>query len=57
MDNNFDGTFAAWPERWYIIWHDQVKEIGEPTTEFGYDRDHFKSQIASYSFHQANKKL
>jgi len=39
MDNNFDISYACWPERFFIIQNLTMKLVGEPTTEFGYDRE------------------
>lgn len=38
MDNTFDNTFAAWPERYYIIYDGVIQYIASPTSEFGFDR-------------------
>jgi len=39
MDNQFDSKYAVWPERYYFIKEGKMEIIGEPTTEFGYDRN------------------
>jgi len=38
MDNEFDSHFASWPERFYIVKNNQLVLVGEPTTEYGFDR-------------------
>jgi type I thyroxine 5'-deiodinase len=38
MANEFDTRFAAWPERFYIVQNNELVLVGEPTTEFGFDR-------------------
>jgi len=45
MDNNFDGKYASWPERFYIISNGRMELIGSPTTEFGYDREDVRSWL------------
>jgi len=45
MDNNFDGKYASWPERFYIIENGRMELIGSPTTEFGYDREDVRSWL------------
>jgi hypothetical protein len=37
MENEFDNTFAAWPERWWIVMNQKIEVIALPT-ELGYDR-------------------
>jgi len=39
MANEFDTTFAAWPERFYIVQNGKLALVGKPTTEFGFDRE------------------
>jgi len=45
MDNEFDSIFAAWPERFYIVQGKQVVFVGEPTSEFGFDRNELRQNI------------
>jgi len=45
MDNNFNGKYAAWPERYYIIQDEKMKLIAEPSTEYGYNRAEIKTWI------------
>lgn len=45
MDNQFDNSFAAWPERFYIVHNDRVVFVGYPTTEFGFDRETLRSTL------------
>jgi len=43
MDNNFDGLYSSWPERFYIIDGFKMDLVGFPSTEFGYDRAFLKN--------------
>lgn len=46
MSNEFDDSFAAWPERYYLIRSDgTIEHLPLPTHEFGYDRDKFFHRI------------
>jgi len=47
MDNQFDSLFAAWPERFYIVQDNVLALVGEPTTEFGFDREILRSTLRS----------
>jgi len=38
MGNQFETTFAAWPERFYIVDDGKLYHIAEPSNEFGFDR-------------------
>ena len=38
MDNTFAKTFGAWPERFFVVERGKVTLMGQPTTEWGYDR-------------------
>lgn len=39
MKNEFDTRFASWPERFYIVQNGKLALVGEPTNEFGFDRE------------------
>jgi len=40
MDNSFDNTFFAWPERFYIMKGNKLDYIAQPSTEDkGFDRN------------------
>jgi len=45
VNNNFDTTYAVWPERYYLLSLDKIQYIGYPTTEFGFNRRVLKSVI------------
>jgi len=38
MTNEFNGKFAAWPERWWLVRNGKLMHVGEPSSEFGYNR-------------------
>jgi len=45
MANEFDSTFASWPERFYIAWNNRLCLVGEPTSEFGFDRSLLEKRL------------
>jgi len=47
MANEFDNNFASWPERFYIVQGNKLMLVGEPTTEFGFDREIIRSALNS----------
>jgi len=56
MDNEFDSLFAAWPERFYIVEDGVLTLVGEPTNEFGFDRNslHHEFILRSRGFQPKN---
>jgi len=48
MTNNFDQEYAVWPERYYFIKNGKLEKIGQPTTEFGYDRKSLEWELRMY---------
>jgi len=48
MSNEFDNVFAAWPERFYIAKNNEILLVGEPTTEFGFDRVQLRKNICEF---------
>jgi len=48
MTNNFDQEYAVWPERYYFIKNGKLDIIGQPTTEFGYDRKSLEWELRMY---------
>jgi len=47
MKNEFDFIFSSWPERFYIVQNNVLALVGEPTTEFGFDREILRTQLRS----------
>jgi hypothetical protein len=47
MENEFDAKFASWPERFYIVQDNKLALVGEPTNEFGFDREVIRSTLKS----------
>lgn len=45
MDNAFAKTYGAWPERFFIAHGTTIMLMGQPTTEFGYDRSDIEEHL------------
>eukprot|EP01023_Acetabularia_acetabulum_P061788 TRINITY_DN75152_c0_g1_i1.p2 TRINITY_DN75152_c0_g1~~TRINITY_DN75152_c0_g1_i1.p2 ORF type:complete len:109 (-),score=5.61 TRINITY_DN75152_c0_g1_i1:9-335(-) len=56
MDNNFNKSFQAWPERYYIFSGYEFKSISDPANEFGFDRLSLRTQLALLHQFQHNKE-
>jgi len=52
MENTLDNKYACWPERFFIIQKGILQLVGEPTTEFGYNR----SLIAEWLYRDWNAR-
>jgi len=48
MENKFDQEYAVWPERYYFIKNGKFGIIGQPTTEFGYDRKSLEWELRMF---------
>jgi len=47
MSDEFDKQYAVWPERYYCVKDGKMLMIGNPTHEFGYDREVLHQLILS----------
>jgi len=45
----FDRTYAVWPERYYVMQHDKMAYIFNPTTEFGFDHQDMLKVLNDYA--------
>jgi len=55
MDNNFEKSYASWPDRYYVIEGGEIMLIGKPTIEWGYDRESFATEMRA--LHQYRLRL
>jgi len=46
MENLFNKSFLAWPERYYIYEGHQLSSISCPANEFGFDRLELRARLA-----------
>lgn len=48
MDNAFQETYGAWPERFFILQNSMVSMVGAPCTEWGYDRSQIEWHLSRW---------